>query len=235
MARTFSLIALAAAPALAGCFAGLDDGALTRGGAPAPGPGSGADAGGPPAPGAQDGASPPQPSTCDDFSSDAPGGTIANWTFEDGTWIVVAAGATHVLTQAQPHQGSRYYAFTGRGDWRSYRIAATLTPTQTDHSDCIDARRQDRDDRYALCLHDGTGWSLMLYQNGSRSQLAGGRFNYDPNSTHVLELEVRGDQLTPTLDGDRHDAVTDGTFERGPAGISTSSPLTIARYCVTLE
>jgi hypothetical protein len=233
MRRTAQALALAAAAALAGCFNGLDDGPLINGSAPPNGPAivPTLDGGGP---GSADGASPPHPSTCDDFSSDAPGANVAGWSFDGGRWAVMSTGAAHALVQLGTNM-NRAYAIYGQGNWSDYTVSVTLVPTQTGDSDCLDARWQDEDDHYSLCLRDGDGWNVSKYHGNQRVQLAGGDASYAPGEAHVLGLALRGDTLTPIVDGNELGAISDGQLDHGSVGVSTMNPLTIAKLCVTLE
>ena len=222
-----ALAAALAAALFAGCFAGLDEGSLTRGAAP----GAGSDSGAGPGAGAGDGATPTQ--GCDDFSADGAGAAPAGWTFDGGDWSVVALGGAHALAQNDDHPSQRAYALYGASSWNDYTVTITLTPTQTNISDCIDGRWRDQDDHYSLCLRDGSSWTLSAYDRGSRSQLASGGLGYDAGSTHLLELAFRGHSITPRLDGDEKTTVSDDTIGSGGVGVSTSSRLTVSRVCVT--
>jgi len=229
MARPPYWLALAATLAsaiFAGCFAGLDDGALTGG--------AGAGDGGGPGPGAGHGDFPTQGMSCDDFSGDAPGGAPAGWSFDGGTWTVAALGSAHALAQTDDHPSQRAYAIYGQPSWQDYTVALTVTPSQTSSSDCLDGRWQDQDHHYSLCLRDGNSWSLAAYDRSGRNQLASGSFDYSAGDTHVLELAFHGRSITPRLDGDAQDPVSDDTVAGGQVGLSTSNPIAVTKICVTL-
>jgi hypothetical protein len=238
MARSAHGLACIAAFALAfapGCFRGLDDGALTAGGAPG-GNGDGGGSGPGPGPGGGDGASPTHPAGCDDFSNDVPGQAPAGFSFNgDGMWIVDSDGSTNSLAQVTPNVNGRAYAIYGQDVWTDYRLEVTFTPTQTNISDCVDVRWQDHDNHYSLCLHGGTSWSFSRYRSGSRTQLDGGDVSYAAGTPHVVAVDARGSTFTATIDGVTHDPVNDGYLDSGPVAVSTSSALVVAKVCVALE
>ena len=130
---------------------------------------------------------------------------------QDGRLIVDAAGREGVtLLEA------------GAG-WQDYDVAATVSVLQSTAG--LMVRSPDPRNGYLVDLRDDGGVNVWRQVDGGFSLLRLGDAvpGFDPRADHRLEVSLRGDMITPSLDGRQLPTVTDGRFSRGRVGVRAVS------------
>jgi hypothetical protein len=201
---------------LAGCFAGLDERALTAGGADL---------------GAGSPVASKNPRSCHDFSVDLLGSLPNGWFVTGGAWRVVADGSARALGQTATVDGRCTAATAAPGDDVIWTVV--VEPASSHSTDCAVARDSSTDNsRYELCLSSGSGWTLERDHGATHTVLDSGKRSYDVTKPHTLVLTARGAQLSGDIDGDRVVEHTDGELVHGGVGVATDGTSRFSSACV---
>jgi hypothetical protein len=208
------LVSLALIAASAGCFAGLDERALTA---------AGRDLG----PGSPD---PTQNSrSCQDFSVDPLGSLPSGWAVTGGSWRVVADGNGRALAQTATVDGRCTAATEAPSDDVTWTVI--VQPASAHSTDCAVVREGIDNSRYEFCISQGASWSLEREHGAVHTVLASGKRSYDPAKPHTVVFSAHGDKLTGDVDGERVAAQSDGELAHGGVGVATDGTSRFTSAC----
>ncbi len=107
--------------------------------------------------------------------------------------------------------------------WVDYDVAARVRVERGTAG--LMVRSPDERNGYLVDLRADGGVNVWRQVDGAFSLLRQGEAvpGFDPTADHDLKVAVRGDQITPSLDGTALPAVTDGTFASGRVGVRAVS------------
>ena len=179
----------------------------------------------PGAPGGSPGPSPtPAPTVLfsDGFESDAVGvNPPSGWHVDDGQWEVMAATGGHFVRHSS--NGSAGHLVAGPVV-RDASVSAEVRPTAlASGSAGVAGRYQDPGDYYECGVYAGTSLQLWRVQGGSPQYLGGASdLKIDPITFHAVQLDLRGNQLTCSIDGNPAVRAADGALSSGRVALVAS-------------
>ncbi|MFF0727709.1 glycosylhydrolase-like jelly roll fold domain-containing protein [Streptomyces sp. NPDC004134] len=144
------------------------------------------------------------------------GGTTAELT---GRALSVADG--RLLVDAAAYDGVRVLK-AGTG-WTDYDVTARVRVDRATAG--LMVRSPDAKNGYLADLRADGGVDLWLQRDGAFTRLRAGAAPpaFDAAADHELTVTVRGDTLTPALDGTELPGATDATFAAGTAGVRATA------------
>jgi endoglucanase len=154
----------------------------------------------------------------DDFERDPLDGALpAGWLQGDDSPVSVALDGSHVLSY-RSHAGR---VLAAGSVWTDYAVSADVRPALIAVGDIgVAGRYVDANAYYACTVHDGAGLELWRMWNGSRQKLDGQLAAVSGAAGfHSVRLEMRGSQLTCSLDGVTLLHATDGSVPAGRLGL----------------
>jgi hypothetical protein len=154
----------------------------------------------------------------DDFERDAvAGGLPAGWLQGDDSPVGVAVDGSHVLSY-QSRAGRVLAAGSG---WTDYAVSADVRPALVALGDVgVAGRYVDANGHYACTVHDGAGLELWRVWSGQRLKLDGQAAAVSgATGFHSVRLEMRGGQLSCSLDGVTVLHASDGSIQSGRLGL----------------
>lgn len=135
------------------------------------------------------------------------------------------------MVTAQPVQWNTInnYPVTVVGDpssWRNYDASVDAVLNQPGHVE-LDGRALSPTNGltgYHFQISDTGNWSLFSQNaSGSDTTLASGTASFGIGNWHRLGLEMRGDEITASLDGHALATVVDNAYQFGQVGLATSA------------
>jgi hypothetical protein len=155
------------------------------------------------------------PAFADDFTADPVGaGPPAGWLVADGEWAGVVDDGGHAVRHGAGQPLAHLVAGSPR--WSDYAVGADVTTALLDLGFAgVAGRYQDPGNDYECGLGVGGQLQLWLVQGGDRRLLAASSASLDLGSRHSVLLQMRGPQLTCSLDGIPTLQATDATFSAG--------------------
>jgi pectate lyase len=156
------------------------------------------------------------------FSDNFEDGNADGWTIFQGSWSVVADGATRVYRQSAT--SSKYRSAAGSTAWTDYAVQARVKPTQWNGSDRfagVAARFRDGRNTYVLALRSSNRVELVRVLNGANTTLNARAFTVALNTSYTLRLEVSGSALRGFVNGTLQVSASDGSFPSGRIGAAT--------------
>jgi hypothetical protein len=156
-----------------------------------------------------------RPSLTDDFATDPVGAAPpAGWLVDDGQWAGIVDDGGHVVRHGSGQPLAHLVAGSPR--WSDYAVGADVTTALLDLGFAgVAGRYQDPGNDYECGLGVGGQLQLWLVLGGGRQLLAASSASLDLGSRHSVLLQVRGAQLTCSLDGTPTLQATDTTFATG--------------------
>jgi hypothetical protein len=158
----------------------------------------------------------------DGFQSDAAGANPPpGWHADDGQWEVVVAAGGHFVRHSSKGSAGHLVAGPVLTD---ASVSAEVRPTALANGSAgVAGRYQGPGDYYECGVYAGTGLQLWRVQGGSPQYLAGASdLRIDPTTFHVVRLDVRGNQLSCSIDGSPVVLATDGSFSTGRVALVAS-------------
>lgn len=138
---------------------------------------------------------------------DVGGGRDAGLRVEDGRLVVDAQGRSGVTL------------LRDGADWQDVDVSAVVSVERGTAG--LMVRSPDERNGYLVDLRDDGGVNVWRQVDGAFTllHLGDARAGFDPRADHDLRVAVRGDRITPSLDGTVLPAVSDGRFARGRVGV----------------
>jgi hypothetical protein len=158
----------------------------------------------------------------DGFESDAAGvNPPSGWHVDDGQWDVLAANGGNFVRHSS--NGSAGHLVAGPAV-RDASVSAEVRPTAlASGSAGVAGRYQGLGDYYECGVHAGTSLQLWRMQGGNPQYLGGaGDLKIDPTRFHTVRLDLRGNQLTCSIDGNPPVRATDGALSSGRVALVAS-------------
>jgi len=157
----------------------------------------------------------------DGFESDAAGAGPPGWQVDDGQWQVVVADGAHFVRH--PGNGSNGHLVAGPV-LTDASVSAEVRPAALANGSAgVAGRYQGPGDYYECGVFAGTGLQLWRVQGGSPQYLAGASdLRIDPTTFHAVRLDLRGNQLSCSIDGSPVVQATDGSFSSGRVALVAS-------------
>jgi hypothetical protein len=151
----------------------------------------------------------------DGFESDALGvNPPSGWHVDDGQWEVMAANGGQFVRHSS--NGSAGHLVAGPAV-RDASMSAEVRPTAlASGSAGVAGRYQGPGDYYECGVYAGTSLQLWRVQGGSPQYLGGASdIKIDPTTFHTVRLDLRGSQLTCSIDGNPAVRATDAALSSG--------------------
>jgi hypothetical protein len=159
----------------------------------------------------------------DDFESDTMGrNPPSGWEMIDGAWRGVGRDGSQVVSHGA---GSPYgHMVAGSPTWSDYEVGADVkvTPLTTGFAGVL-GRYQTDTDYYECVVHHAVAVQLWRLRNGQGMELGGTQIAIDTARFHRVELSMRGDQLTCSMDGVAMATVSDRSLTAGRVGLVAST------------
>lgn len=162
---------------------------------------------------------------------------LINWTVVDDAdtlegpsdWRVEHDGWLHQNSNVWGRRGDfigRWYGtylIAGSADWRDYTFSVRVKPSDDDGFGVV-FRYQDAEHFYRLLfLQDGMSGGpitrLDKRDGADYTELWSEPKGYRPSSEMVIEIDIDGDVIGATADGQRLCEVKDGSYSRGKIGL----------------
>jgi hypothetical protein len=156
-----------------------------------------------------------RPSFADDFAADPVGANPpSGWQVDDGQWDGVVDDGGHVLRHGAGQDTGHVVA--GSAQWSDYVVGADVSTTLLDLGFAgVAGRYQGPGDNYECGLGVGGQLQLWVVKDGQRRLLGASGVPLDLSGRHRVSLEMRGSQLTCSIDGAAALRSTDATFAAG--------------------
>lgn len=165
----------------------------------------------------------PPPAFSDDFTADPVGADPpSGWQVDDGRWTGVVDDGGHAVR----HDASQALAHLVAGSprWTDYSVGADVSTGLLDLGFAgVAGRYQDPGDDYECGLGVGGELQLWVVQAGNRRLLASTSLSLDLGTRHAVVLDMRGSQLTCSLDGSSPLRATDATYAAGRIALVATS------------
>ncbi|MDB1088487.1 hypothetical protein PJ985_13015 [Streptomyces sp. ACA25] len=151
------------------------------------------------------------------FSDDFSGGA-GSWTTHGGSWNVISGPA---YQQSVGDRNAR--AFAGDSDWTDAVVEASVRPQSGTGSSfsALLGRVQGDESYYYLALRNNGTFEINKLVDGSRTELASTAFGVRHGSDYDLRLEMTGNRITGSVNGQELLTATDGEFGSGRIGLKT--------------
>jgi hypothetical protein len=167
----------------------------------------------------------PAPSLSEDFDA-APVGANppAGWTVTTGQWDGVVADTSHFMRHSFGQADAQLAA--GSPVWTDYSVSADIRPGLLAAGDAgVAGRYQGPGDYYECGVVGPTSLQLWRVKGGQRQVLDSTLqvLAIDLGRFHTIKLNMRGNQLTCSLDGVTLLHATDGSILSGRVALAASS------------
>jgi hypothetical protein len=165
-----------------------------------------------------------RPSFADDFHADAVGANPpGGWHVDGADWEGVVDDGGHVVRHGSGQGLSHLVA--GSPQWADYAVTADVnTDLILDLGFAgVAGRYQDAGDDYECGVSVGGQLQLWVLQGGQRRLLDSTGVSLDLSGRHTVSLDMRGSQLTCSLDGAPLLHASDATFTAGRIALVASS------------
>jgi hypothetical protein len=180
-----------------------------------------------PAPGPRRSASPSPasvgPALADDFEADPVGANPpSGWHVDAGQWTGVVASGSHVVRHGSGQPLA--YLSAGSPQWSDYAVSADVNTDLLDLGYAgVAGRYQGPGDAYECDMTVGGQLELRVVRGGEHQLLGAAGVSISLSGIHTVRLEMRGSQLTCSLDGVPLVRATDTTFAAGRIALFASA------------
>jgi hypothetical protein len=163
------------------------------------------------------------PALADDFEADPVGANPpGGWHVDEGQWAGVVANGSHVVRHGSGQPLA--YLSAGSSQWANYAVSADVSTDLLDLGYAgVAGRYQGPGNAYECDLTVGGQLELRLLRGGERQLLGTAGVAISLSGTHTVRLEMRGSQLTCSLDGVPLVRASDTTFAAGRIALVASA------------
>jgi hypothetical protein len=163
------------------------------------------------------------PAFADDFEADPVGANPpGGWHVDAGQWAGVVADGSHVVRHGSGQPLA--YLSAGSPQWANYAVSADVSTDLLDLGYAgVAGRYQGPGDAYECDVTVGGQLELGVVRGGERQLLGTAGTALSLSGIHTVRLEMRGSQLTCSLDGVPLVRATDTTFAAGRIALVASA------------
>jgi hypothetical protein len=163
------------------------------------------------------------PAFADDFSGDQVGANPpGGWHVDDGQWAGVVDDGGHMVRHGAGQDGGHLVA--GSSQWSDYAVRADVSTGLLSLGFAgVAGRYQDPGNDYECGIGVGSQLQLSVVKGGQRRLLGASGVPLDLSGRHTVALEMRGSQLTCSLDGAPLLRAVEGTFSAGRVALVASA------------